>query len=415
MRSDVIVVGAGPSGLAAAVALAEAGRGVRVIAGGNGFTHWGTGAFDVLASSGGQPVERPLDGLARLPERHPYRLLGEDALRRAVDAFQRLTGGAGLAYEGSLDANRRQVTALGTMRPTCLLPETAARPLAGRVVVVGFEGFRDFSASLCARGLSEAGHEVTARTVQLPAWDHERYFTSVELARAIDGEDFRARLADRIGPATRGADVAVLPAVLGVASGHAAWADLERRLGVQIVEAALVPPSIPGLRLWAAWLARLRELGVRVQLGFPATGLQTDQGNGRGRVSAVATEGAARTIVYRCAEVVLATGGVAGRGIVAGRDGSLVEEVAGLPVRGFGHRMEYFGERFLDDHPLGLAGVVVDDQLRPLDEAGDVAIDGVRCVGGLLAGHDPTVEGSREGVAMTTATRAAELLSPSPV
>jgi glycerol-3-phosphate dehydrogenase subunit B len=89
--------------------------------------------------------------------------------------------------------------------------------------------------------------------------------------------------------------------------------------------------------------------------------------------------------------------------------------VAGLPVSGFSHRMGFFTDRFLDDQPLGLAGVAVDDQLRPLDEAGNVAMEGVRCIGGLLADHDPTAEGSREGVALTTATRAAELLTPSHV
>jgi glycerol-3-phosphate dehydrogenase subunit B len=411
MRTDVIVVGAGPAGLTAAVALAEAGRSVRLLARGNGFTHWAPGAIDILASAGGEPVERPLDGIARLPERHPYRLLGEDALRRALDAFQRFAGGAGLAYEGSLDSGRRQVTAMGTLRPTGLVPETAARALTGRVVTVGFDGFRDFSAALCARGLAEAGHDAGARTVELPPWDHERHFTSVDLARAIDDAGFRAALAERVGAATRGADVAVVPAVLGLTSGHAAWADLEGLVGVPLIEAALVPPSIPGLRLWAAWNARLRQLGVRVQLGFPATGIRTEGG----RVTAVVTEGAARPIVNRCAEVVLATGGVAGKGIVAGRDGSLVEAVAGLPVAGFGHRMGFFTDRFLDDQPLGLAGVAVDDQLRPLDEAGNVAMEGVRCIGGLLADHDPTAEGSREGVALTTATRAAELLTPSHV
>jgi glycerol-3-phosphate dehydrogenase subunit B len=332
-------------------------------------------------------------------------------VRTAIDAFQRFAGGAGLAYEGSADQSRRQVTALGTMRPTGLLPEPATRPLDGRVVAVGFEGFRDFSAALCARGLAEAGFDASARTVALPEWDHDDHFFAMDLARAIDDEGFRARLAERMGPATRGAGTVVVPAVLGLTSGHAAWADLERRLGVPLVEAALVPPSVPGLRLWAAWLARLRALGVRVQLGFPATGLQTDGG----RVTAVVTEGAARPIVNRCTEVVLATGGVAGKGIVAGRDGSLVEAVAGLPVPGFGDRMGFFTDRFLDDQPLGLAGVAVDDQLRPLDEAGNVAVEGVRCIGGLLADHDPTAEGSREGVALTTATRAAELLTPAPV
>jgi choline dehydrogenase-like flavoprotein len=56
MRADVVVVGAGPAGLAAAVRLAEAGRQVRVVARGNGFTHWGAGAVDVLGRLGGEPV-----------------------------------------------------------------------------------------------------------------------------------------------------------------------------------------------------------------------------------------------------------------------------------------------------------------------------------------------------------------------
>jgi glycerol-3-phosphate dehydrogenase subunit B len=165
------------------------------------------------------------------------------------------------------------------------------------------------------------------------------------------------------------------------------------------------------MRLYAAWRARLVALGVGWQLGFPATGLQVDAG----RVSAVVTEGAARPIVTRCNEAVLATGGVVGRGIRAERDGTLVEVVAGLPVRGFGGRVRYFADRFLDDHPLGAAGVAVDAELRPLDDAGRPALDGVRCVGSLLADHDPTAEGSREGVALATATRVAELLAPAAV
>jgi glycerol-3-phosphate dehydrogenase subunit B len=411
MSADVVVVGAGPAGLAAAAALAEGGRQVRVIARGNGFTHWGPGAVDVLARAGGQPVERPLEGLARLPERHPYRLVGEEVLRRALVGFQRFAADAGLAHEGDPDANRRQVTALGTLRPTCLLPAPAARPLAGRVAVVGFAGFRDFAPELCARGLRAAGHQADPATVELPAWNHERHFTPVDLARAIDDAGFRGRLAEGLARAAAGADVAVVPAVLGLDSGHEAWADLERRTGTALVEAALVPPSVPGLRLYGAWLARLRKLGVRWQLGFPATGVQTADG----AVTAVVTEGASRPLVTRCRQLVLATGGVAGRGIRAGRDGSLAEVVAGLPVEGFPDRLHYLAKQFLADQPLGAAGVAVDAELRPLDAAGAPALGGVRCVGSLLAHHDPTAEGSREGVALATATRVAELLAAAPV
>ena len=413
MRADVVVVGAGPAGLAAAVRLAEAGRQVRVIARGNGFTHWGAGAVDVLGRVGGERVERPLEAAGRLPEDHPYRLAGEGALRDGLDWFARFAAAAGLAHAGDPERNRGQVTALGGLRPTCLLPEPAAQELPegrGRVAVVNFEGFRDFSPALCAAGLRRAGVDAFPATAPLPPWDHARNFTAVELAGAIDDDGFRRRLAPGLARAADGADVAVVPAVLGVRGGHQPWADLQRLVGTPLVEAATAPPSIPGLRLFAAYRRRLDALGVGWQLGFPAVGVDR-HGD---RVTAVRSEGASRVVVTRCQELVLATGGVAGHGIEANRDGTLAEVVAGLPVEGFPDRTAFLGDRFLGEHPLAAAGVRVDAELRPMHASGSPLYTNVRCVGGLLAGHDPTVEGSREGVALATATRTAELLTPIP-
>jgi glycerol-3-phosphate dehydrogenase subunit B len=413
MRADVVVAGAGPAGLAAAVRLAEAGRQVRVIARGNGFTHWGPGAVDVLGRVDGERVERPLEAATRLPAEHPYRLAGEAALLDGLDWFLRFAGAAGLAHAGDPERNRGQVTALGTLRPTCLLPAPAARPLpagGGRVAVVSFEGFRDFPPALCAAGLRGAGLDAHPATAPLPPWDHARYFTAVELARAIDDDGFRRRLAPGLARAAAGAAVAVVPAVLGLRTGHEAWADLERQVGTPLVEAATAPPSIPGLRLFAAYRARLDALGVGWQFGFPVVGVERDGD----RVTAVRSEGASRLLVTRCQELVLATGGVAGHGIEAHRDGTLAEVAAGLPVAGFPDRTAFVGDRFLGEHPLGAAGVRVDAQLRPVHASGSPVHPNVRCVGGLLAGHDPTAEGSREGVALATAARVAELLAPAP-
>jgi glycerol-3-phosphate dehydrogenase subunit B len=414
MRADVVVVGAGPAGLASALRLAEAGRKVRLIARGNGFTHWGAGAVDVLARAGEQRAERPLDAAAALPEGHPYRRAGAAALRDGLEWFRRFTAEAGLEHAGDPERNRPQVTALGTLRTTCLVPAPAAAELRGRVAVLGLAGFRDFWPALCAAGLRRAagaldGAQVTAATVELPPWSHQRYFTAVELAAAFDDEGFRARLAPALARAAAGAEVAVVPAVLGLRRGHEPWADLERRCGLRLVEAALPPPSVPGLRLFNAYRQRLVALGVRWQLGFPVTGVERDGG----RVTAVRSEGASREVVTGCDELVLATGGVAGHGIEARRDGSLVETAAGLPLDGFPGRAAFLAERFLGDHPLGAAGVRVDSELRPLGLDG-TPLRNVRCVGGLLADHDPTVEGSREGVALATATRVAELLAPAP-
>ncbi len=413
MRADVIVVGAGPAGLASATRLAEAGRQVLLLAWGNGFTHWGPGAVDVLGRVGGEPVERPLEAIDRLPEGHPYHLVGQAAVRDGLNWFSRFAGAAGLTHTGDPERNRPQVTTFGTLRPTCLLPEPAAGMVEppGRVAVVNFAGFRDFSPALCAQRLRRAGIDATPATAPLPAWDHDRYFTGIELAQAIDDAGFRRRLAPGLARAVAGAEVAVVPAVLGMERGHEPWADLQSLVGTPLVEAATAPPSIPGLRLFAAYRARLEALGVRWQFGFPAVGVERDGD----RVTAVRSEGASRPVTTRCQELVLATGGVAGNGIEANRDGTLTEKVAGLPVEGFDDRLGFLGGRFLGDHPLAAAGVRVDAELRPVDAAGEPLLANVRCVGGLLAGHDPTTEGSREGVALATAARVAALLAAVPV
>jgi glycerol-3-phosphate dehydrogenase subunit B len=410
MRAEVVVVGAGPAGLASATRLAEAGRQVLLLARGNGFTHWGAGSVDVLGRVAGGPVERPLEAIDRLGEGHPYTLVGQASIRDGLDWFAGFAAGAGLRHVGDPERNRGQVTAFGTLRPTCLLPEPAGGELRGRVAVVNFGGFRDFSPALCAAGLRRAGIDATPATTPLPTWDHNRYFTGVELARAIDDAGFRRRLAPGLARAAAGAEVVVVPAVLGLNRGHEPWADLQSLVGTPLVEAATPPPSIPGMRLFAAYRARLEALGVRWQFGFPAVGVERDGD----RVTAVRSEGASRLLATRCQELVLATGGVAGNGIEANRDGSLTERVADLPVQGFDGRLAFIGDRFLGDHPLGAAGVRVDAELRPLADSGEPMAANVRCVGGLLAGHDPTAEGSREGVALATAARVAALLAPTP-
>ena len=412
MRADVVVVGAGPAGLASATRLAEAGRQVLVLARGNGFTHWGAGAVDVLGRVGGEPVAQPLEAIDRLPEGHPYHLVGQAAVRDGLEWFSGFAAGAGLAHVGDLDHNRLQVTAFGTLRPTCLLPEPAAglAEPPGRVAVVNFAGFRDFSPALCADRLRRSGIDATPASAPLPPWDHDRYFTGIELARAIDDAGFRRRLALGLSRAAAGADVVVVPAVLGLNRGHEPWADLQSLVATPLVEAATAPPSIPGLRLFAAYRARLDGLGVRWQFGFPAVGVDRDGD----RVTAVRSEGASRVLATRCQELVLATGGVAGNGIEANRDGTLAEQVAGLPMEGFEDRLAFLGGRFLGDHPLAAAGVRVDAELRPVDGAGEPLLANVRCVGGLLAAHDPTTEGSREGVALATAARVAAVLAATP-
>ncbi|MFC2778219.1 MAG: FAD-dependent oxidoreductase, partial [Pauljensenia sp.] len=71
---DVVVIGAGMAGLAAAIKAADAGLSVTLISKGVGGIQLGAGTVDILGY-GPDPIERPLDALAaHVASRptHPY-------------------------------------------------------------------------------------------------------------------------------------------------------------------------------------------------------------------------------------------------------------------------------------------------------------------------------------------------------
>ena len=134
MRADVVVVGAGPAGLASATRLAEAGRQVLVLARGNGFTHWGAGAVDVLGRVGGEPVDQPLEAIDRLPEGHPYHLVGQAAVRdgaRLVRPLRRRRRPAPTPATWSATAPRSPPSA-PCARPACSPNRRRARKASSR-------------------------------------------------------------------------------------------------------------------------------------------------------------------------------------------------------------------------------------------------------------------------------------------
>ena len=87
---DLLVIGAGLSGLIAALRAAEQGQRVKVIAKGMGAHHWNAGTIDVLGYLGGeeQPVTSPWAAMARLEDDHPYQLVESDAARARAGLVQ---------------------------------------------------------------------------------------------------------------------------------------------------------------------------------------------------------------------------------------------------------------------------------------------------------------------------------------
>jgi glycerol-3-phosphate dehydrogenase subunit B len=416
MTHDVVVVGAGLAGLVAAVRLAEEGRSVVVLAKGVGATHLAPATIDVLGYSGdGEPVESPARGVATLlraaPE-HPYARVGMETIERAVDWWK--SEFRELGYAGGLDANVLLPTAVGAAKPTALCPATMAGGdlrSGGRIAIVGLRGLKDFYPRYVADNLERsaraAGAAVTVRPLELDLpLDGVRDVGELGFAARFERPEFRdvvvRELATLVAPGER----IGVPAVLGVREGHRVHRELEVRLRKTVFEIPTLPPSIPGMRLFDALKSALRRVGGRLILGGPVIGAET---NGR-RVEAVVAQTAARRVAHRARSFVLATGGFASGGLELDSSWTARETVLGLPVAGVPPRGEArFLPDYFDRHPLGRAGLEVDERLRPLGPRGP-AYANVHAAGATLAGAEPWREASGNGISLATGFAAAQAI-----
>ena len=402
---DVLVVGTGVAGLTAATRLAEEGARVCVIAKGVGSTHLAPGTIDALGYDP-QRVEQParaLPGFVEAHPSHPYALIGTEWIGRALDWFAaRIEGGPqpGYRYVGGLERNHLLPTALGSLRPSALVPETMAggdirtgTPLC----VAGIGVLRDFHASLCAANLELAG--LDGRAIELDVEVGRAEANSVGLARRFDQPEFRAAFAAKLRPLLRGEERVALPAILGLRDPHGAWSDLERRLERPVFEIPTLPPSAPGMRLYDALRAALRGAGGRHVIGAEAVGAER---SGE-RVSAVRAHTSGHDTLYTARWVVLATGGFASGGLELGADWQTRETILGVPLRGVPAAGEpRFAAGYFDRQPMARAGVAVDSSLLAQ------GTDNVFVAGASLPGAEPWREGSGEGIALASGHRVAQ-------
>jgi glycerol-3-phosphate dehydrogenase subunit B len=355
-----------------------------------------------------------LGELNRVNPAHPYSRLGKESILSALARFQDLTLSNGLPYEGEFDASVMIPTALGTYHPSCLVPETMKNgvlSLPGRVLLLGFEGLKDFSAGLAAENLNLL--QVQGKIA--PSFRGEtlaglglrgKALNSLNLAGAFDEADFRDRFARQVQPLLKGGEKLGMPAVLGFRSSQQAWTDLQKMLGTDIFETPLPPPSIPGLRLYNLMRARLQEKGVRVIIGLSALRPISD----KGEIQGIALGESRKSPVYRASAYVLATGKFVGGGLDAQRN-RICETLFDLPVEYPQNRKEWFTRQLLTSvgQPFNSFGVEVNENLQPADLGGKVIYQNLYAAGGILAHADSMAEKSGGGVAIASGYFAGQL------
>ena len=404
--TDVLVIGAGLSGLTAAVHAVRAGASVRLIANGWGRQVVAPGWISVWDRANGDPLAEAAEFAATAPA-HPYALVSVENLRAALAAFEEITGMIGLPYKHAPGRNLRLPTLLGAIQTPLMAPRGVAQGdltgLDGELLIVGFTGWRDFYPDPLAGNLARQGIQARAVWVNAPvtpgAWDQ----WPGDLARALDDESTRAAVIEQVFPHVKDAARIGFPAVLGWQNPAAVLDHMADALQRPVFEIPTLPPSNAGTQLGnrlRRWLLRQR---ARVQIGHPVVKAIVEGS----RCLGVEVGALGHTNSFFADHVILATGGLYNGGIVSDETGHLWEPIFGLPVQAppGEERTGWYAERLLDPngHPIHRdVGVCVDAALRPPQ------LENVRVVGHLLAGFNPLTGGCAEGVDLATAYHAVQ-------
>jgi len=417
MKYDVIVIGMGLSGLMAAKTAADHGLKTMVLAKGAGILPVLGGEVDLLGyypEGNPEMLEEIYPGLRELIQRHPdhpYSKVGVEDIEKSLHAFSALFDFNGYHYTGTPERNTPLPTGIGSVKPTYLLPSTmnVGKEIFWRpTLLVGFREFGNFSASYAARNfrvLLSAKGDLPIRGEVIPLFDilEKKVFTPAALALQFEKDEFRGKLAEKVKNLMRGEEQVGFPAVLGFKKVGKVMEDLEGRMGAKVFELPILPPSIPGMRLFEAFKDSLRTQGVHMTLGFEAVSAR--QKNGRCQSVALKTPSGEK--IHEADAFVLATGGFFGGGL-RGQGDRIVEPLFKLPVAQPLTKEDWFQYEFLGrrGHPLNKSGIRTNSRLNPLDENGKVILENLFLAGRILGHHDAMREKSMGGVDIATGYKA---------
>lgn len=400
-RWDLIVIGTGLAGLTAARTAVEMGASVLLIGRGMGSLTLFGNTIDVLGETppGADMETGVANWIAAYPD-HPYARTGWLGISEALNAFRELFPPP-YTFDSVGGGNSLVPTGAGTLRPAYLLPVTmtaGAGMSATDTLIVGLKGFKDFQGDTVSLHLHCRGVNLS-----LPRYGMEG-LTALALARLMDEEPFRESLGEAIRRQMAGEKRIGLPAALGLKAPADVLKTLETITRAKVFEIPMLPPSIPGTRIFHRFREFLIANGATFLLGNPVTGADVKEG----RCEGITLQNPPLLTLYRAERYILATGRFLGGGLQADME-RIAEPLFHLPVLQPESRGKWFRERFFqpEAHPIHRAGIVTDADLRPVDAGGRVILKNVRVAGSILAHHQMIEEHSHEGIDIATGYLAA--------
>ncbi len=402
MHFDLIVIGMGLSGLMAAKTASEAGQKILVIGKGMGSLSLFSNTIDVLgAVSKTMGMNEGLSQWMKERPKHPYSKVGLDRIKEALSSFVSLFPPP-YSFQTLGNGNCLIPTGAGTLRPTYLIPITmvAGTSLKERDgLIVGFKGFKDFYADYVA-------DQLNCRGITLSLSETLRQeITAMALARLMEKESFKETMGKEIKRKLHGETRVGFPALLGVKGSWQVKKDLEEIIGAEVFEIPILPPSIPGMRVFNRFKEWLIQRGVTFLLGHPISKAIL---KGK-RCEGIHILNPPISNFYSADRYVLATGRFIGGGLVADEK-KIFEPIFNLPILQPESREDWFRKSFFDNlpHPVHQTGILTDASLRPVDARGERILENVWIGGTILANHHSVDEKSREGIEIATGYMAAK-------
>lgn len=403
---DVIVMGAGMSGLVAAAAAVKRGKKVMLMAKGTGAVAFGSGTVDLLGYLPDKTMVTDFySGLAKLPKTHPYARLGGEKVAAAAQFLSDICKEEGFEYAGGLDKNSFLPTAAGTLKPTGLIPKTMDASVieqAEQVVVVGFEKLKDYYPQVIAKGLARIpGYDKKYEVAMIDIKQDEqgRDFNALDVARWMDSPAGRSQFVSQLRSIVKPGAAVLVPPVLGSKPSYAIRDEIEGLLKCKLVELLGMPPGVTGYRLRSLLMSYIKKMGVAVVEQVNITGSVVENGVCKG----VVVSSAAREHTFYAKSFILATGGFFGGGLLS-EPGAACEPIFKLPLAGDMDQGNWGDLKLFAAHgqPFAQIGIQVNDNFQPADNNGNVLVSNLFVAGRNLPGYDYCLEKSGNGVAMAS-------------
>ncbi|MCF2706017.1 glycerol-3-phosphate dehydrogenase subunit GlpB [Arcanobacterium haemolyticum] len=379
-----VVIGAGISGLTAALMAREAGHTVTVITKGFGGLQLSQGTVDIF------DAEHPLEAINELPDSHPYSLISAESIKAGIAAFSKV-----YPVQGDYEKTTKYPTALGALRATSFVPASMA---AGAIesgksyVLVGFTGLKDFYPKLAAENLANQGIQARAEMLELTAPGD----TALAFSRSLAEPGAAENLGRRLAAIAQQDEVIGIPAV--VREGD--FEKIAQASGHPVFQIPLPPPGVNGLDANERLRAACQEARVRFFLNAEAVGAVAENG----AITAVKVHVAGSVKDVPADHVIYAAGGLDSGAIVLDSYRNLTETVFNLPVQVDDEILH--GDYLGAPQPLFAAGLRVDSDMRPLGDSDEPVYTNLHAVGGMLAGAQRAHEKSGEGIALGSAAQA---------